>query len=289
MYPSNLHTHTYFCNGTRSPKRFIKTALKLGFQSIGFSAHCPLPFEPIWTMREKDLATYCSYLEKMKTDYGYFIDVYIGLEVDYIPGVSSSSLELKEKYHLDFTIGSVQYVDFLADGSPWLFDGNAHSFQKGVEQLFGGDPKAAASRYFELVKEMVENEGHDIIAHLDLIRRPLQLAYNIVDFEGFYGEEVTQLLQLIAQKDRVLEVNTRSIYRHNDLHPFPESWILKLANQLDISITLNSDAHTPDELNAGYPLALEVIQNSGYDRLHFLKNGEWLSEELERSGTDIVV
>ena len=287
MYLSNLHTHTYFCNGTRSPKRFVKTALKLGFQSLGFSAHAPLPFESLWAIREKDVQEYCGKLQKMKSDYDNLIDIQIGLEVDYIPGISNSFSKLKEKHGLDYVIGSVHYLGMLKDGKPWLFDGNSPGFREGLAQLFDGDAKTAAVQYFELVKEMVENEHPDIIAHLDLIRRPLQLAFGIVNFQDFYGEEIYRVLQLIAEKGCMLEVNTRSMYRHNDQQPYPESWILKLANQLHIPITLTSDAHAPDELDAGYSLALEVIQNSGYTQLHYLKNGQWHKQELERSGDGV--
>jgi histidinol-phosphatase (PHP family) len=60
---------------------------------------------------------------------------------------------------------------------------------------------------------------------------------------------VDETIDLIKQKNVIVEVNTRAIYkqRHNDY--FPSLDILKRLKNQGIPVTVSSDAHAPSDLN----------------------------------------
>ena len=50
MTPSNLHTHTRYCDGRDTPEELILEAIKLGCPAIGFTGHSFTPFDTSYCM-----------------------------------------------------------------------------------------------------------------------------------------------------------------------------------------------------------------------------------------------
>ena len=48
MKKSNFHTHTKFCDGSDKPETYIIEAIKLGFDSLGFSGHAPISYQSLY-------------------------------------------------------------------------------------------------------------------------------------------------------------------------------------------------------------------------------------------------
>ena len=42
-YLQNLHTHTTYCDGKNTAEEMVQKAIELGFKSLGFSGHAPMP------------------------------------------------------------------------------------------------------------------------------------------------------------------------------------------------------------------------------------------------------
>lgn len=106
MILSNYHSHFNLCDGKGEAYEYLDQALKLGFSSYGFSAHAPIADES-WTLKQEDLGKYLSTVENLKKEYSGKIQVYTGLEIDYIPDKSGPSSENFKNLDLDYTIGSV--------------------------------------------------------------------------------------------------------------------------------------------------------------------------------------
>ena len=60
---SNLHTHTTYCDGKSTPEQIVLSAIKHGFDSIGFSGHGYTDFDPSKSTRR--ISAYISALKKM--------------------------------------------------------------------------------------------------------------------------------------------------------------------------------------------------------------------------------
>ncbi|MDR0410139.1 MAG: PHP domain-containing protein, partial [Spirochaetaceae bacterium] len=88
MNYSCLHTHTSFCDGEGSVEEFCKTACEKGLVSVGFSAHAPVTritgLNTNWHLSDERFDEYCQTVRAAGRAWHGKLDVYLGLEVDYI-------------------------------------------------------------------------------------------------------------------------------------------------------------------------------------------------------------
>ena len=90
---TNYHSHSLYCDGRAGMEDFVRFALSEGFTSYGFSSHAPLPFSTAWTMEWDIMDGYLSEFHRLKEKYAGRIELYIGLEIDYLnkePGIYSA-------------------------------------------------------------------------------------------------------------------------------------------------------------------------------------------------------
>jgi len=179
MYWSNYHSHCTFCDGRSSMEDFVRFAISRGIKKYGFSSHAPLPFLTKWTMLEDDFADYEKEFKRLKEKYKNKIELYLGLEVDFIHGCSDIRNEFFRDKKLDYTIGSIHYLDKIRDNEYWTIDGGFREFNQGLNLLFGGDIRLAAKRFFEITTFMIEKGGFDIVGHFD------KITYHGLKYAGF--------------------------------------------------------------------------------------------------------
>src|SRR5688572_24421442 len=103
---ANFHMHCNYCDGKGELTDYVEEAKKLSMLSVGFSSHAPVPFPTKWCMKSDRLPDYLEAIEKIRVS-NPEIQIYKGLEVDFIPDVTSPNL-FKDK--LDYTIGSIHFV-----------------------------------------------------------------------------------------------------------------------------------------------------------------------------------
>lgn len=278
MKHSTYHSHNHYCDGKYEPEKYINKAIDLGLSSFGFSSHVPLPFKNEWSMKEADLTQYLKEIRHFKEKYKDRIEVYSGLEVDYVPGIVGPSHPKIKQLGLDYSIGSVHYVDQLENGTHWEIDGTRTDFLKGFKEIFHGDGKNVIRRYLALIREMVESQETQIVGHLDKIKihnkpdSPLFL-----DEDKWYRDEVEETLNIIKERGAIVEVNTRGMYKKLTNEPYPGKMILKKIRQHNIPIMLNSDSHHPREIIGSYTEAIELLKELGFQELMALRNNEWQS------------
>ena len=275
MLYSNYHSHTDYCDGTEKPERYIESAIENGLQSYGFSSHAPLPFSTNWAMDINCLKAYLYEINALKNKYSHHIQIYTAMEVDYIPGISGPGNPLIRNAGLDYTIGSIHFVDNYADKKPWCIDNSHKEFIRGVEEIFDGDVKKAIKRYYELTRMMVRKDCPDIIGHLDKIKMHNHNECFFSEEEDWYRQEVISTLEIIKASNAILEVNTRGFYSRKINDFYPGCRVLKYIAEMDIPVTICSDAHQPDEVNAGFLDAVECLLDIGISSIQVLIDDEW--------------
>ena len=71
----NLHTHCEWCDGRNTAEETIESAISMGVDSIGFSAHVSLPFRPhAKTLKNEDIPVYRRYIRSLAAG---FREVYV--------------------------------------------------------------------------------------------------------------------------------------------------------------------------------------------------------------------
>jgi histidinol-phosphatase (PHP family) len=276
---SNFHTHSTYCDGKASLKDNVE-ASRRGIHWLGFSSHAPVPFDCAWTMKQESLQPYILELSALKK-LNPQLEIYAGLEVDYIPGVTSPGLFQRQ---LDYTIGSIHFVDALPDGVRWEVDGPHTKFLDGLEKIFHNKIQDAVTRYFELTRRMLEDSPPTVLGHMDKIKIQ-NTGHTLFDeSEAWYREEVKKTIETIKRSGTIVEVNTRGIYQKKSDTPYPSPWILEILYQKNIPVTLSSDAHHPDDLVNQFPETAAVLKKIGFRKLSVLSQGEWKQLDFNETG-----
>lgn len=277
---ANYHTHAKYCDGQGELREYVQSALQKDMSHLGFSCHSPVPFETDWIMPQKLLPQYLSDARAIKKEYAETIDIYVGLEVDYIPEISSPAAPHITALGLDFTIGSVHFLGVMEDGLHWTVDGPLSEIEAGIVYTFGGNVKAAVSRYYEMMSIMALTTPPDVLGHFDLIKLNNVDNRFFSEQEGWYRQLVRETLIKIAKSSSLLEVNTGGIIRNSTSTLYPSEWILKECLELDIPIVVGSDAHRPADIDGYFPETFAILKKIGY-RKHFIRTAQgWKPEDL---------
>jgi len=280
MTYSNFHTHSLYCDGKSSLDEIINEAIKLNIINLGFSSHAPLKLKNEWAMPNfETLEKYILEIETLKKKPYQNLKIFTGLEADHTPLLSTNFEELKEKYNLDYVIGAVHLVKKVDIEEPWFIDGPEENFINGLKNVFQNDIKTAVYAYFNQLFEMLQTQKFDIIAHFDKIK--LNNANRFFDEnEKWYIDLCLQTLELIKEKDVIMEINTRAFYKMKRKDFFPSFYLIEKAKEMNIKIIINSDAHHFTELISGYQEAFLAAKNAGYNEQMCLTKNGWDTSKL---------
>ncbi len=274
MSQPNFHTHSHYCDGAEKPINYVKKGIELEMPSLGFSSHAPVTFENKWSMNWEDLDTYRNEIKELKEQYKKDIEIYRGLEIDYIPGISKKFDHFRNQLQLDYVIGAVHLVKSTNTEKLWFIDGPQEGYKRGLEEIFKNDPRKAVTAYFYQINEMLHGQEFEFIAHLDKVKMNNKEQFFSTK-EPWYKKLVKQTLTYIKDKDVALELNTRGVYKGKSEEFFPSTEILQEAYTMKIPVVVNSDAHSPHELNGCFTEALSLLKDIGYKGVYVLKNGTW--------------
>jgi histidinol-phosphatase (PHP family) len=277
---SNYHTHSKYCDGKNELIDYVSMARQKNIKSLGFSSHAPVPFDCKWCMPKDKLAAYLEQIDTLKISH-QDIELYKSLEIDFIPGVISP-FEFKDE--LDYTIGSIHFIDKLPDNTPWEIDGTHAVFKEGYEKIFNSNIRDVLVRYFELTREMIYASDPTIIGHLDKIKIQNIDGKYFNETDQWYKDEVLKTLKLIEQAESIVEVNTRGIYQKKTTTTYPSPWILEIIRDKNIPITISSDAHHPDDLTNQFEQTSELLLKMKFKKLSILSEGKWKQLPFDNHG-----
>ena len=106
---TNYHTHTTRCqHATGSDEEFITSAIKGGYQELGFSDHTPWKYHTNYVsgirMTPEELPGYVESLHTLRAKYKDRISIKIGLECEYFPDYLHWLKSIVNEYGLDYLI-----------------------------------------------------------------------------------------------------------------------------------------------------------------------------------------
>jgi len=244
----NYHTHTTYSDGKNSMEEYVKVAIDNNFSEIGFSDHfilLPSGSFPPYSMKLNDLTKYINEARSLRKKYRSKIKIKIGIEVDFFPENCKDVAKILSKYPFDYTIIAVHYVnsfpfDTLDAINEWKnFDNNE------IIRIY--------KSYYELVMESINIGLFDIVAHIDLIKKFGFIPnYDFRDYEK-------KLIDLIAQKDIVVEINSSGL-RHPIKEIYPSERIVRIIAEKKIPVILSTDAHEVKHLIEGYEKVLDFAR-----------------------------
>lgn len=271
----NYHTHSTYCDGKDPISAFVQQAEKLQMTELGFSSHAPIPIANNFGIQESAISTYKNEIQQLQKNTP--LNLYYGLECDFIPQITKPFHYYKDTYKLHYIIGGVHLVKHPQSQNVWFIDGSKREiYDQGLEQLFDNNIRKAVTAFWEQTFEMIETQTFDIIAHIDKIKMHNQNRFFTED-ETWYRQLVDHAIELIHQKKIIIEINSRGIYKKRCPDFYPSDYILQKIAALDIPMIISSDAHQAEELSLGHIEAKEKLKSFGINHLMHIKNYQWES------------
>jgi histidinol-phosphatase (PHP family) len=286
---ANYHTHCEFCDGRASAAEMARAAHAAGYRILGFSSHCPLPFQNDGNMELSRLGEYEAEIRRLGREWsGRGLEVLLGLEIDWIPGLCSPRDEVFASAGLDYSIGSVHFVD-LPGSERLVVDHDLAHVEAKLATYEGKDAgRDIYETYYRRLSELIESGGFDILGHFDLVKKN-----NGADAGGagrFFDESSPGYLEaafgtaaLLRGRDIVAEVNVGGMSRGKVKEPYPSLAILRELRASGVRITFSADAHAPSHLGSHLDTARELAKAAGYDSVAVLTKGSWTEVGIDET------
>ncbi|RME05229.1 MAG: histidinol-phosphatase HisJ family protein [Planctomycetota bacterium] len=266
-----------FCAHARGRlEEVIEAAIERGYRVFGVSEHAPRYGEEFLYQEEvergirvedleESFADYAVRVEEMVGKYGADLEILKGFEAEVVPaeGYVEVMRGLKERYKLDYMVGSVHYVRGIG------IDMDEGDFVRALESC--GGLEGLLLEYYGAVEEMVVRLCPEVVGHLDVVRKYAN-RFGSLRFPSV-ERAVGRVLEVVFQSGGILEVNTAP-YRRGEEVPYPEPWILEMARERGVEVCFGDDSHGPQEVGVGLERARRYIWELGFRRIVVLHRGE---------------
>lgn len=282
---SNYHTHSEFCDASGKPEDYISEGVKNNVAFLGFSSHSPVPVENDWSLPLNRFDEYCETINYLKQKYNDKLEIYTGLELDFIQGVDIiRDLDLSK---LDYTIGSVHFLGREALITNTSVDMRKEMLEESLARDFNGDIKKAVETYYLTMQEMIRNSNINIVGHLDIIKKNNMDNIYFNENDKWYRDLVSDTLEAALKYNKIIEVNNGGITRKKINTYYPSIWILEQCFKMKIPVTISSDAHAPKQLVSGFPETARDLNRIGFKEIFVLGKGEWAARKFSPEGIGI--
>ncbi len=240
------HSHTPLCkHAVGDPAEYAAVAEQRGLKGIIITCHAPLPdgLGIDHRMAPEDFERYVDLVAAAREAFAGRVDVRLGLESDYFPGIERWAEKLHARAPLHHVLGSVhmQVTHYRA-------------------KYFTGDFLAYQRTYFEHLAESAETGLFDTLAHPDLVK-------NEAPHEWDFGRilpDIQRALDRIARTGVAMELNTSGLNKAlPEMNPGPR--MLALIRERGIPVVIGADAHRPGRVADRYEEALRLLGEMGFN------------------------
>ncbi len=252
---TDMHTHTYpaSLDAKNSLSDMVLSALDKGVRYYGLSNHFDYDFDTSIkdTEVEEYKAQYFQEARRLQKQYAPQMHLLVGAEFGYGENqdVHECYTSAYARYQPDFVINSVHRGTYR---SP--------AFSRAV---LTGTKKEIVDRYLRLVRQSLDVPyPYDIVGHLEYVARYLPFSDKSIALEE-YQTQFDDILQVIIQKGKILEVNTA--VNGIEQTTLPSVAVLKRYFALGgRKVCYGSDSHTKDRILDRYQEVIELLKNVGF-------------------------
>lgn len=247
------HVHTPLCNhATGEPEAYAAVAERRGLKGMIVTCHNPTVdgWSPQTRMKLDEFDDYVALVERARQAWAGRIDVRLGLESDYVPGMEPWLEKLHGMAELNYILGSVHAP--LPEYRARYFKGDIVAFQR---------------TYFEHLAMAAETGLFDALAHPDLVKLVEPAQWNLDRLLDF----ICACLDRIAITGTAMELNTSGLHKPvAEMNPARP--ILVEMVRRNIPVVLGADAHIPERVGENFEEALQMLQDVGYTHVDLFLN-----------------
>lgn len=223
----NLHTHTWRCgHALKWEEDYVKTAIAEGFDILGFADHTPHFFPgdyySTFRMRPELLTGYCNTVRNLARQYGAEIQIPLGLEVEYYPGLLPKLLPVLRD----------QGVEYMLLGQHFVGD--------EIGEHYCGHKTADLSilkRYVAQTADGMQTGMFTYLAHPDLM--------HFTGSDRDYRDQMRVLAREARSCNMPLEINLMGKWANRN---YPDIRFWELAAEEGCDVVIGWDAHAAEHL-----------------------------------------
>jgi histidinol-phosphatase (PHP family) len=272
MILMDLHVHpTPWENGVHGYRTYVESAIQNGVSILGFAEHGPAchPHPKYRGLEPPEIEPYVLEIQKLKEEYRSQIQIFCGLELDFMPDRLGYYQELKESYPFDYFLASVHLIDDWHVDDPSSLPASEHR---------NADPQTLYWLYYRQVKAAADTGMFQALSHVDYIRRslphppdqPPEFAHDLFD----------EVAHEISSNGIAVEINTRGMFIPSSAEFHPTMPFLHHLIRAGVPFTLGSDAHEANRVGDALPQARGLLRDLGVENLFYFKKGGVLQVEI---------
>jgi histidinol-phosphatase (PHP family) len=247
------HSHTPLCkHAVGTPEDYAQRAWDRGLKGLTITCHGPLPdgLSADIRMSDKELETYLELVARARETWEGRIDVRLGLESDYLPGLEPWIERLHQRADFHYILGSVH---------PQLGEYR--------ERYYHGDWTEFHRLYFQHLGEAAETGFYDCLAHPDIVKNLGSDHWNLQTLMP----DILRALDRVAATGMAMELNTSGLNKKiQEMNPSPT--MLREMRARNIPVVVGADAHEPGRAGDRFEDAYTLLEQAGYtDVSYFLE------------------
>jgi len=239
------HSHTPLCkHAVGAPEEYAAQAWERGLRGILITCHNPLPdgLSASVRMAPEEFPRYLDWVAAAREAWAGRVDVRLGLESDFLPGLESWIEALHRRAEFHYILGSVHPQ--IGEYRERFFTGDWPSFHRG---------------YYRHLAEAAETGLFDCLAHPDIVKN---LGSEHWDLEALLPD-IQRALDRIAATGVAMELNTSGLNKKvREMNPAPA--ILREMCRRGIPVVVGADAHEPGRVADRYGQAYDLLEAAGY-------------------------
>lgn len=247
----DMHTHTdNSFDGNHSTMYMCEKGYEKGLRAVAFTDHVEIDY---YLEKNFDKTAIQSFFEvtKAKASFSGKMIICAGIELGQPSYDIQTAQEVLKSWKYDFVIGSIH--NLRGEEDFWFLDYSKYD----IDQLL--------SQYFEELCILADWAGFDTLAHLTYPLRYIIGEHKIPVELSKYKAKIDEILSLLVEKDKALEINTSGL-RQKIGTTMPDEEIVKRFKELGGKlITIGSDAHFAEHLGAGIENGMEIAKRCGFN------------------------
>ena len=302
----NYHTHTYRCGHADmiEDEKYVQEAIKIGLKELAFTDHAPMKSgidaRPEMRMRYDQKEEYLASIRALKEKYKDQIDIKVGFEVEYLPGLVADIKELKDESDIIILGQHFIYDDYgklkHLWGEPRIKtekESDLPNEEQVVEQTLSVEDKIERRplddqdliRYAGCIEEACKHHLVDIIAHPDLFMLSSKQYYggtNVIISSLICESSIKYKIPVELNLNRIAYIAMKNGYDVNDTTnttwlcdvEYPNKSFWEIAAAYGVPVVWGIDAHHEGQIEnfkALQSLAEKKLGDKIIDRLNFVK------------------
>lgn len=213
---------------------------------------------------EEFYADYAPAVSELAEKYGRKIRVKRAIEIDHLDWAIDWNRKLIAENDFDFVLGSVHFLGPRGQERP-LFGP-----EYGKDEL-----ESLYESYYLAIADSAKSGMFDIISHCDIIKK----------FGSFTSKRVDELIvEAMTQIKRAgvcIEINTSGL-RKPEKEVYPGERILSIARELQIPLTIGSDAHSPEDVGRDFDAIYDLVEAYGRGKISLFNKRKRTEAKLSK-------